>query len=249
VRLQLEPLPGDVAYLLLHGARQEEPSAHIRQRLRERLVPLVSPRVRSRTLAVLPWTGLRDLAAGVLRSRTAIAFASFSIGATAASALRLAPARAPIEASQSSVAKAGTSGTRVSPPERFQSTPSPPLAPRVSRAVPRVVAPREPTVTPVAPSPRVPRATTKPTLQLEGELLEKGRIAMVRGDTDGAFAAVEEHLARFRDGKLSEEREALRIQTLVAADRDPEARTALGAFRRAYPKSLVEPALDAAVSQ
>jgi hypothetical protein len=72
---------------------------------------------------------------------------------------------------------------------------------------------------------------------------------MVRGDSDGALAAVEEHFARFRDGELGEEREALRIEALVAADRDPEARAALGAFRRAYPKSLIEPALEAALSR
>jgi hypothetical protein len=94
-----------------------------------------------------------------------------------------------------------------------------------------------------------PSPAPKPTLQLEGELLERGRIAMVRGDSDGALAAVDEHLARFREGKLSEEREALRVQALVTADRDPEARAALSAFRRAYPKSLVEPALEAALSR
>ena len=44
---------------------------------------------------------------------------------------------------------------------------------------------------------------------------------MLRGDSDGALAAVEEHLARFRDGKLGQEREALRIQALVTSDRDP----------------------------
>jgi len=70
---------------------------------------------------------------------------------------------------------------------------------------------------------------------------------MVRGDSDGAFAAVDEHFVRFPNGALSEEREALRIQALVAADRDPEARAAFGAFRRTYPQSLVAPALAAAL--
>ncbi len=70
---------------------------------------------------------------------------------------------------------------------------------------------------------------------------------MVRGDNDGAFAAIDEHSARFPQGALAEEREALRIQALVAADRDPEARVALGIFLRTYPRSLAGPALGAAV--
>jgi len=37
------------------------------------------------------------------------------------------------------------------------------------------------------------------------------------------------------------------FQALVAEDRDPEARAALGAFRRAYPTSLAAPALEEAV--
>ena len=90
---------------------------------------------------------------------------------------------------------------------------------------------------------------SKPVLQLEGELLEKGRIAMVRGDTDGALAAVDEHLARFPGGTLAEEREALRIQALIAADRDPEARVALRGFQRTHPRSLATPALEAAIAQ
>ncbi len=70
---------------------------------------------------------------------------------------------------------------------------------------------------------------------------------MVRGDSEGALAAVEEHATKFPHGKLAEEREALKIQALVAEDRDPEARAALGAFRRTYPKSLLGPALEEAV--
>ncbi len=111
-----------------------------------------------------------------------------------------------------------------------------PLLPRGTGEAGRAVAS-------IAPPP------ARPILQLEGELLEKGRIAMVRGDTEGALAAVDEHLARFPAGTLTEEREALRIQALVAADRDPEARVALRGFQHSYPQSLATPALKAAIAQ
>ncbi len=53
--------------------------------------------------------------------------------------------------------------------------------------------------------------------------------------------------ASFPRGQLAEEREVLRILALASEDRSPEARTALRAFRNAYPTSLSSPALDQAV--
>jgi len=69
VKLQLEPLPGDVVHLLLRGATQLEPSAHTRQKLRERLAPLVPDRDGSHTMALAPWRRLSTLAGGAARSR------------------------------------------------------------------------------------------------------------------------------------------------------------------------------------
>jgi hypothetical protein len=247
VRLQLEPLPGDVVHLLLRGATQLEPSAHIRRKLRERLVPLIPDRVGPRTLALAPWGGLKDLAMGVTHSRFLIGVASFALGIGTASALR--PSR-PSPAEPRASAVAPVSG--VAPASLLESglpVVAPASSPRRPSPAHRAPASRVSTVSVTAVGHTTPPQPppSRPVLQFEGELLEKGRIAMVRGDADGAFAVVDEHFARFPHGALAEEREALRIQALVAADRNPEARAALGAFQRTYPRSLVGPALDAAV--
>ena len=49
---------------------------------------------------------------------------------------------------------------------------------------------------------------------------------------------------RFPSGHLAEEREVLWIQALAAGDADA-ARVRADAFRRAYPRSIFRPAVDA----
>jgi hypothetical protein len=241
-----------VACLLSRAATQLEPSAHIRQRMRERLVPLVSIPGGSRALAVVPRGGLRELVAGAASSRSLIAVASFALGIGAALTLRsgshVAAASSVTRMSVAPAAVAPASSPEPVMPSTVPASvaPAPSPEPRVAR---RNAAPRAATLRTAAPVAAVATLPSKPILQLEGELLEKGRIAMVRGDTEGALAAVDEHLARFPGGTLTEEREALRIQALVAADRDPEARLALRGFQRTYPQILATPALKAAIAQ
>lgn len=236
MRLQLEPLPGDVVDLLLRGATQLEPSAHTRQKLRERLAPLVPDPASSRSVALAPWGSLGALATGATRSRFLIGVASFALGIGTASSLRTPPP----------VLVPAIASVSLPAPAPLAVAPAP-LPAVVASHAHRTHAPGLSTAPTAAVIRSTPSQPPEPILQLEGELLEKGRIAMVRGDADGAFAAVDEHLARFPHGALVEEREALRIEALVAADRDPEARAAFGAFRRTYPQSLVGPALAAAL--
>jgi hypothetical protein len=124
------------------------------------------------------------------------------------------------------------------PPEEFDATkvappPSPPPAPSV--------------VTHAAPS-TLP--ATRPgddvALSVERGLLDQARLALVHGDPSGALARVTEHEARYPDSQLAEVREALAIQALLRAGRVADARFRDDAFRRRFPTSLLQPALDAA---
>jgi len=264
VTQDLEPLPSDVAQLLARGATPVEPPAHVRERLRERLTTAIVGPAAFSSAPLSSWARLQGLATVVGKSRAFIGFAGVLAGAATVLALRStpsamppAPAVAPLTEPSVAVPAAETSTPS---PEARQVVPSrapeatvPAPAPIVHRKSfarsPIEVAAAENTVSPTEPAPQTPAAVhvSHWGLQAEGELLQKGRTAMVRGDIEGALAAVEEHASRFPQGKLSEEREALKIQALVAEDRDPEARAALVAFHQTYPKSLLGPALEEAV--
>lgn len=265
--LQLEPLPGDVAHLLLRGATQLEPSAHTRQRLRQRLAADVENASDSRTLVVAPANGLgsgfgssrlASLAGRALRSRLMIGLAGFALGAGSAAVAR-APRRSTPSALRAVPRPAletfAPPAARAAVAQAAQSAVAPAARPAIvgRKVSARIVAPRAATPPAVPtfglPTPVEPVPLAKSELRLEGDLLERGRIAMVRGDAEGALEAADEHATRFPAGNLAEEREALRIQALVAQDRAPEARAAFDAFRRIYPQSLVRPALEAAIGR
>jgi hypothetical protein len=259
---QFEPLPGDVAQLLSRGATQLEPSAHARRRLRERLAAEIRGQGGS-PLALAPRGPIEGLASRALRSRLLIGLASFALGAGASAVAGSSSSRGPATRAAATPASFGKGLTVLPQPAPVlaaapaSAVPTAPLSvapahpdaldPRTHHAVARafVTVPGTPPVASTAPLSPPP---AKSELRLEGELLERGRIAMVRGDAEGALAAADEHALRFPSGKLAEEREALRVQALASEDRLPEARAALGAFRRAYPASLVGPALETAVT-
>ncbi len=73
----------------------------------------------------------------------------------------------------------------------------------------------------------------------ENVLLGIAREALRRREARGAFDAIRLHIARFPDGPLAEEREALAIRALAMSGRADEARARAALFRAAYPESLV----------
>jgi hypothetical protein len=124
--------------------------------------------------------------------------------------------------------------------------PSPQLkSPAPPKHIPATKAPASP-VEHVSPPP-----VLSPTVPLGSEraLLERGRTALTRKDAAGALAAAEEHAARFPKGELVQEREALRIEALLMADRNGEARAAFDDFRRAFPESILVPLLEREIRQ
>lgn len=146
---------------------------------------------------------------------------------------------------------------------------SPPSAPAPSSMLPEgpSAPPRDPTppasVTVNAPSASAPATAPHPsaepsaastpkappgsTLNAERLVVDVARSAYARGDRDEALRALARHSVTYPDGALAEEREALAIRILVDAGRAAEARARGQKFRTRYPKSLMLPAVEAAL--
>jgi TolA-binding protein len=120
-----------------------------------------------------------------------------------------------------------------------------PLSPHAAQSSSHVVVSTSP-----APSASTAALTDRDAdLAAERSLLERSRSALGRGDANGALAALDQHATRFPRGRLGEEREALRIQALLAAGRTEDAREGFERFRARHPTSLLVPALAAAFSR
>jgi hypothetical protein len=109
----------------------------------------------------------------------------------------------------------------------------------------------EPPAVSAPPSARItPTPSTTPdksggSLAAERALLEPARAALARGDAIAALDAIARHEKAFPSGALTEEREALAIQTLAAAHRGDEARTRAQRFKTRWPQSVFLPVIDA----
>jgi hypothetical protein len=84
-------------------------------------------------------------------------------------------------------------------------------------------------------------------LAAERRLLGVARAALARENGVDALAACDEHARRFSAGMLAEEREAIAVQALVQSDRLEEARSRGERFRQDHPKSILLPAVLAAL--
>jgi hypothetical protein len=88
-----------------------------------------------------------------------------------------------------------------------------------------------------------PRLSPADAVRAELLLLRPARAAVAREDFAAALPPIAEHARRFRDGRLAEEREALRVKALVGLGRADEARRAAAAFRAHFPHSVLLPAV------
>ena len=137
--------------------------------------------------------------------------------------------------------------------------PEPPAMPEVAAPKPVVtpLAPPAPSsATPAAPakskvlrSPRspAPQPSLGGDLAREQQELAVARAALLRGRFDDALLAAESHARQFPHGQLEQERELLMIQALVMAQRLDQAQARAGEFRRRFPRSVLLPALEAAL--
>lgn len=82
----------------------------------------------------------------------------------------------------------------------------------------------------------------------EREIIDVARASLARRRPADALAAVERHAERWPRGYLAEEREVVRIQALVAEGRRREAAEYAAQFHALFPKSVLAPAVDAAMA-
>jgi hypothetical protein len=70
-------------------------------------------------------------------------------------------------------------------------------------------------------------------------LLQRAQSEYASQDFPDALVLVAEHARRFPNGRLAEEREALRVRSLAGAGRGDEARRVLATFARRFPRSAL----------
>ena len=73
----------------------------------------------------------------------------------------------------------------------------------------------------------------------ELELLQRAHAAYTRREFSVALTLVAEHTRRFPRGRLAEQREALRVRSLLGAGRAEEAHRAAAAFAVRFPRSVL----------
>ena len=97
------------------------------------------------------------------------------------------------------------------------------------------------------PAPRATASARDEGLAAERALLDEAQRALSAGRSADALELVGRHAAEHPRGRLGEEREGLWIRALIAAGRSDEARVRAERFKRSHPRSLLLPALEAAV--
>jgi hypothetical protein len=101
----------------------------------------------------------------------------------------------------------------------------------------------EPVETP-APSVRPTAKSQQESGSEEIQLLSRARKADARHDYAEVLSVLSEHERTFPAGRLSEEREVLRVKALVGLGRTDQARRSAARFRRQFPKSVLLHKLD-----
>jgi len=82
------------------------------------------------------------------------------------------------------------------------------------------------------------------TVVEEIALLESAQYAASRNDHRTVLIITSDHESRYPSGRLSEEREALRIRAMIGLGNLDRARQTAARFRRTFPRSVLLPKLD-----
>ena len=93
------------------------------------------------------------------------------------------------------------------------------------------------------------RPGTEEAYDAELELMRSAHNAYAAHDYANALVSIGEHAHRFPGGLLAEEREALRVRCLVGAGRTSQARRAVAAFEKRFPRSVLLQRLQAEVGK
>lgn len=165
------------------------------------------------------WLGLRVALAGAVVLSLAAAGARAALRARAAHAPEIVP---------TSVPHSTASSVRRSAPETSAMAPIPapqPVFSTASRRFSRSVSARE-------------------SYSAELELLQRAQSQYASRNFSDALVLIAEHTRRFPNGRLAEEREALRVRSLSGAGRADQTRRAFAAFARRFPHSALLPRLQ-----
>ncbi len=235
----LDPLPDALRGLLeRERGRTAIPDA-ARARLWQRLAPLALPPTSSRGRP-----RLRQMATGKL----GVAALSAALGgATGALVQRAVDQAAPVTAPARLPPPSVPALVPVAPAAASPAVPVAPAAPALperKRSPKPVAVPPSAVQTPAGPAPSPDSA-----LAAERTLLDIARTALTRGDASSAATALERHAREFPRGALSEDREVLRIQVLLAQGDREEAQAAAQRFEAQYPRSFALPALKASLGE
>jgi hypothetical protein len=197
---------------------------------RERAIPAVPAAVRGRALA----RARAALAAGVSAEQVPSTAPRRMRWAAAAMLILLASAAVATAAYRIGIrAKPVAPAVEVSPTPR-PSAPSFKLA--ATSAATSAIAEMPPAA---APAPAAPSRADAAREELR--LLRQARAAVARADFAAALPPLTEHARRFKEGRLAEEREALRVKALAGLGRTDEARRAAAAFKVRFPRSVLLP--------
>jgi hypothetical protein len=90
--------------------------------------------------------------------------------------------------------------------------------------------------------------TTRSAFQDELALLDRAVAALGHDDVAGASTALDQHARRFPRGRLSPEREALRVRCAAASGDPAAAEAARRRFHQRYPHSVLGAAVDRTVA-
>jgi hypothetical protein len=112
---------------------------------------------------------------------------------------------------------------------------------------PEAPRPSPPSLPATAPAPPQATASASTSLSAERALIDRARADLASGNAQGALSRLELHAHRFPKPQLSEEREALVIQSLVTLGRYDEARAVAARFKATNPGSLFLPAIEASL--
>jgi len=85
--------------------------------------------------------------------------------------------------------------------------------------------------------------TAQESYAAELALLRRAQVAYAARDYSATAALVAEHTRRFPNGRLAEEREAVRVRSLAGAGRKDEAQRAAQEFAAHFPRSVLLPRL------
>jgi hypothetical protein len=164
----------------------------------------------------------------------------FAVAAAAAAASYLHRVHSVPPTPRSSVTEVAVAERHVVEPEAPpQPAPTPPATttPKVRRVRHVPAAPTH--AKPAAEQPANPQESYAAELRL----LQQAQASYASRNFLGTLVVVAQHGRRFPDGRLAEEREALRVRALVGCGRTEEAQRAVSAFARRFPRSALLPRL------